>query len=118
MEKDYGSLLALDAFASEQSIRVAVYARAMDLRRTISRPPPVEEIADNFLAFVKGDRWRLEALDVALRQRDHRSTVASMIESAGRVVAWARPAIEPTARAGKPATVKKSTSKKTGRKKN
>ncbi len=93
MSSDFGSLLALDSFTSEQAIRVAVYGRAILLRTKIGRPPSAESIASDFVDFVKGERWRLDALDVALKYADRRSSVETLIARASEIVAWADPSV-------------------------
>jgi hypothetical protein len=118
MSSDYGSLLSLDSFASEESIRVAAYSRALAVRQQIQRPPLADQIATAFIDFVGDERWRLDALDVALRYAHMRSTVESIIEQANEVSAWAKlPAQakpdDPTIGSGS-GTEPKATVKKTG----
>ena len=90
MPSDRSSLLALDSGMSEESIRVAVYDRAMTLNMRFARGPTVEEIANLLVAFVGAEHWRLDALDVALRKTDRRGTVAGIVEAAGEIVRWVR----------------------------
>lgn len=94
MATDYSTLLALDSMASEQSVRVAVYDRALNTKRVVARAPPVESIAERFFAFVQGQRWRLEALDAASNHANRRDTIERLIENAETIAAWADP--EPT----------------------
>ena len=91
MASDYGSLLALDSFASEASLRVAAYGRALEVCKKMRRPPPAESIASSLVDFVKGERWRLDALDVALKHAGMGSTVETLIEKANEIAAWAKP---------------------------
>ena len=70
-----GSLLGLDRYATEESIRVAVYGRALEFSKIMKRTPPVEEIAEAFIAFVGGEGWRLDVLDVALGNADRHHSI-------------------------------------------
>lgn len=89
MTSEYGSLFALDSFASVESVRVAVYSRALAVANTLARPPATEAIANIFLDFVKDDRWRLDALDVALKRADRHTTVEKLIAKATEIADWA-----------------------------
>ena len=124
MTTGYGSLLALDSFASDESLRVAAYARALKLHRTNPKARNPKEIAEKFIEFVKGDRWRLDALDVVLQLSGRKSDVDGILQQANEiaefVTAAPAPETEPKvdeSAAGKPATGTKSTSKKARRSK-
>jgi len=117
---DLLSLLSLDSFASDESARVAVYGRAMRFCADTARPTPTEEVADAMAAFVDGQRWRLEALDVALDKQNRRSSLEHLLESAGAICAWvtADPAVtdpvtpDPAPAPAPPASTRKSTRRK------
>jgi hypothetical protein len=115
MTTDYTSLLSLDSFADEESVRVAVYDRAMKVEGGTHEV--IERNADLFLAFVKDARWRLDVLDVALRRSSARCSAAFVLEKAEAIAAWVETQTEPeVAPVAAPAPKKKS-SKKTGGKK-
>ena len=88
MTTAYESLLALDSFTSEESVRVSVYSRALTLMGKGTAPEPANVIAGKFLKFVKGQRWRMEALDVALHYATRRSRSDDIIRKANEIVSW------------------------------
>jgi hypothetical protein len=90
-ESDRGSLLALDSFASEESLRVAAYARALVYRRNTTKPLDAEVIAERFVSFIGGQRWRLDALDTAIENAGRRANLDKLISSADKIVAWVCP---------------------------
>ena len=92
---DRGSLLALDTGAGEESIRVAVYDRALTLKSLSRQAQTAEEMGERFVAFARGERYRLEALDVALRHASIRSTAETIIASAEKIANWAAPPAPP-----------------------
>jgi len=85
---DYGSLLALDSFASEESIRVAAYGRALDFSTVVAEPQPPDFIAAKFVEFIGGERWRLDALDVAIRRTNRPTNLDRLLMLADEIVAW------------------------------
>ena len=90
MSSELSSLLALDSHMSEESVRVAVYDRAMKLQAQLKRGPSVEEIADQFMVFVGSEHWRLSGLDIALHKLDRHGTVEGILEEAEAIVAWVK----------------------------
>lgn len=105
----HGSLLALDALASEESIRVALYGRAMEMHKRMSNPIKVELIAEAFVRFVKNERYKLDALDIALRFAGRRTPVETLIAQATEIVRWAKPpvAAQPQPQTSDPVVVRK-----------
>ncbi len=83
-----GSLLALDAFASEESLRVYIYKCAMKFPGRSPRYATMDLVASAFLNFIKGERWRLDALDTALEQTSRCTTVEVVLEKAQAIVDW------------------------------
>lgn len=90
MTSGYGSLLALDSFASEESIRVAAYGRALEFSKMSKYTPDVAEIAACFVGFVGNERWRLDVLDVALSNIDRNFSVDRLIAMANEIADWAK----------------------------
>jgi len=91
MSSDYGSLLALDSFASEESLRVAAYGRALTYLQHATAKASPEAVASRFVAFVGVERWRLDALDLAILRADRRMSVDRLMESAEKIVRWVQP---------------------------
>lgn len=92
MASDRESLLALDSFATEESLRVAVIRRAMKLSiLTLREQAAKEVIADSFIAFVSGQRWRLDVLDAALEYAGARTSLDRLMKSANEIAEWVRP---------------------------
>lgn len=109
MTSDWGSFLELDSFVSEESLRVAMYERALTVRNANPKAGTTEEIASCFIDFVKGERWRFDALNVALKSINRTVTVDTLIEKADKVVAWveSEPEIEIPEPAQKKVTIRK-----------
>ncbi len=116
MATDYGSLLALDSFASEESLRVAAYARALEFIRAGTSGMAPGPIAEGFFEFVGSEKWRLDVLDVALKHANRRDTLEILLEKADKIAAFVKNPPEPEPVAAKaPAKVsKKIASKKIG----
>ena len=85
----HSALLALDSMASEKSVRIAVYDRAFFLFEMMVKKTSVEEIADQIIEFVGGEKHRLEAFDVALKRMNRRQRMEALIEKAEEIAAWA-----------------------------
>ena len=94
----------------EQTVRVAVYDRAMTMYRLLARAPSVEAIAETFLNFVQGQRWRIDALDVAIKHTGRGNTIETLVQKAEQIAKWAVPKPES-------APVVKPTKKKAPKKK-
>ncbi len=112
MISGFDSLLALDAYATEESLRVAAYDRAMTLKMLAAHSPPAEEIAESIIDFVQGEYWRMGAVDVALKYADRRASIKSLIARAGEIIKWVEPpakvvTAEPQWTETQPATQKK-----------
>lgn len=117
MTTDRGSLVSLDSSASKQSIRVAIYARALAFLRAGTSGETPGPIAESFFEFVGSEKWRLDALDVALKHANRRDTLERLLEQAEKIAEFVKnppePEPEPVAeKTVEPATVKKPTSKK------
>lgn len=110
MTTTYGSLLALDSFASEESLRIAAYGRALKLSKAVRTAPSVELVAARFIDFVSDERWRLDALDVALSTIDRGADLDRLMKIAEEIADWAKPA-SASAPASEPVK-KKSTRRK------
>jgi hypothetical protein len=83
-----GSLLALDSLSSEESVRVALYARAKRVADAQMLTHQVESIADAFVKFVGGASWRMDALDVVLATTGRRESVDLILKKTSAVIAW------------------------------
>ncbi len=92
---DGASLLELDALTSEESLRVHMYKCAMTFQSKSTEYPTVDSIASAFFDFVKGERWRLEVLDVALHRVSRHTTVESALKKAQEIADWVKPAPPP-----------------------
>lgn len=95
MASDYGALLALDSFATEESVRVAVYDRAMKVASAAGDHSKTIRAAELFLTFVEGKRWRLDILDVALRRSSKHSPAEIVVEKAEDIAEWVESKPEP-----------------------
>jgi len=91
MSTERESLLALDAFATRESIRVAVYHRAVTLAQAASNHEVAAEFAEAFLDFVDDERWKLDALDIALKRSNPRSNAENIIDKAQKIADWVKP---------------------------
>ena len=89
MTSDRGSLLALDSFSSEESLRVAAYTRASLLPAESAR---TEEAAEMFIKFIGGERWRVEVLDAAMGTVNRYTTAKAVVEIAEKIAEWVSPA--------------------------
>ena len=94
MKSGFESLLALDAYTTEEALRIAAYDRAMTLKTLAESSPPAKEIAESIIDFVQGDYWRMGAVDVALKYADRRTSIESLIAKAGEIAKWAKPPVE------------------------
>ncbi len=94
MKSGFESLLALDAYTTEEALRIAAYDRAMTLKTLAESSPPAKEIAESIIDFVQGDYWRMGAVDVALKYADRRTSIKSLIAKAGEIAKWAKPPVE------------------------
>jgi len=128
---NYSSLLALDAMASEKSIRIAVYDRALMLHGAMKLKVQVsiEEIANQILEFVGGERHRLEAVDVSMKRMHRQNRIEDVLTRAEKIAEWAEEeqggsSVDdfasdpgPAEPASEPVVIKKkTTTKKTGSK--
>ena len=111
---DRGSLLSLDSVSSEEQIRLAIYDRALSLHKITKKSPGVTAIAESFVEFVRGERLRLDALDLAFQHADRFTSADRLLDRAEKIVAWAAPPVEPVAA---DLTTTKKTSKKKATKK-
>jgi hypothetical protein len=91
MESSSTSLLELDVFASEESLRVYMYKRALPFRGKSKQFLTLDSVASAFLDFVGGERWRLEALDTVLQRSSMRTTVEVVLEGAQEIADWVKP---------------------------
>jgi len=91
---DRGSILALDSFSGEESIRVAAYDRALTLKALARRAPSVASIASSILEFVQGEGWRMNAIDVAVRHANRHTGIEDLIAKAKEITDWAAPPVE------------------------
>lgn len=96
MTTDLASLLALDAYTSEEVLRVAAYDRALQLTKLVVRPSPVDAVATRIVGFVRGECWRMSVVDVALKYADRHTSIDALIEKAEEIAAWAKPPVAPT----------------------
>jgi hypothetical protein len=85
---DRGSLLALDVFANEESLRVHIYKCAAAFPGKSTKYKTTDSVASAFLEFVEGVGWRLDALTAVLEQVGRNATVDSVLERAQEIVDW------------------------------
>ena len=86
MGSDSASLL--DLLVGESSLRVASYARALELAKKVYPQLDTEAAAELFVDFVSGERWKLDVLSMVIGAAHRRSTAATVLESAEKISRW------------------------------